>query len=95
MAKPIDKSKLKCNTPRPIKQGEAGYGVKKRVVKACKDGQEKLIKFGSAEYRHNYSAPANENFRARMQCDTKPPDKLTARYWACESLWARRKKRSS
>ncbi len=94
MAQRIDKSKLKCNKPRPIKQNEPGYGIKKRVVKACDDGQEKLIKFGSAEYRHNYSARANENFRARMRCDTKPPGKLTARYWACESLWARRKKRT-
>ena len=94
MAKRIDKSKLKCNKPRPIKQNEPGYGIKKRVVKACDDGQEKLIKFGSAEYRHNYSARANENFRARMRCDTKPPGKLTARYWAFESLWARRKKRT-
>ena len=79
MAKRIDKSKLKCNKPRPIKQNEPGYGIKKRVVKACDDGQEKLIKFGSAEYRHNYSARANENFRARMRCDTKPPGKLTWR----------------
>lgn len=93
MARRIDKSKLKCNKPRPLRRGEAGYGKKKRVVLACKGGQQKLIKFGSAEYRHNYSAPANENFRRRMRCDTEPPDKLSARYWACESLWARRKKR--
>ena len=81
MAKRIDKSKLKCNKPRPLKRGESGYGKKKRVVKACKSGKEKVIKLGSADYRHNYSEPANENFRARMGCDSDPPDKLTARYW--------------
>lgn len=93
MAKRIDKTKLKCNKPRPLRRGEAGYGVKKRVVLACQGKQQKLIKFGAVGFRHNYSARANENFRARMQCDTKPPSKLTARYWACESLWARRNKR--
>lgn len=93
MARRIDKSKLKCNKPRPLQRGEPGYGVKKRVVLACKGKKQKLIKFGSADYRHNYSAPANENFRRRMRCDKEPPDILSARYWACESLWARRKKR--
>lgn len=93
MAKPIDKSKLKCNVPRPLKAGEPGYGEKKRVVLACEGKQQKLIKFGSADYKHNYSAPANANFRARMRCDTDPASKLEARYWACESLWARRKNR--
>ena len=93
MAKRIDKTKLSCNKPRPLRRGEAGYGVKKRVVLACKGKQQKLIKFGAAEYRHNYSARANENFRARMRCDTDKPGKLEPRYWACESLWKRRKKR--
>jgi len=93
MAKRIDKSKLKCNKPRPLRRGEPGYGVKKRVVKACEDGTERLLKFGSVGYRHNYSARANENFRARMRCDTDKPGKLEPRYWACESLWKRRKKR--
>lgn len=91
----IDKSKMKCNRPRPLRPGEAGYGEKKRVVKACLNGEEKLIKFGSVGYKHNYSAKANENFRARMRCDTDPASKLEARYWACESLWKRRSNRRS
>jgi len=84
---------MKCNTPRPLKPGEAGYGTKKQVVKACENGREKLLKFGAVGYKHNYSARANESFRARMQCDTKPPNKLTPRYWACEALWKKRKPR--
>jgi hypothetical protein len=91
----IDKKKLKCNKPRPLKPGEPGYGKKKMVVKGCKGGEEKLIKFGAVGYRHNYSARANQNFRARMRCDKDPASRLEARYWACESLWKRRKKRTS
>lgn len=89
----IDKDKLKCNQPRPLKRGELGYGEKKMVVKGCVNGREELIKFGAVGYRHNYSSTANENFRARMRCDTDPASKLEARYWACESLWKRRKDR--
>jgi hypothetical protein len=91
----IDKKKLKCNKPRPLRRGEDGYGKKKMVVKGCKGGEEKLLKFGAVGYRHNYSARANQNFRARMRCDTDPATRLEARYWACEALWARRKRRTS
>ena len=91
----IDKKKLKCNKPRKLRPGEDGYGKKKMVVKGCKGGEEKLIKFGAVGYRHNYSARANQNFRARMRCDKDPASRLEARYWACESLWKRRKNRTS
>ena len=39
----IDKSKMKCNSPKRQVQGG-----KKFVVKACKDGKEKIIRFGDA-----------------------------------------------
>jgi hypothetical protein len=39
----IDKSKMKCNSPRRQVQGG-----KKFVVKACKGGMEKIIRFGDA-----------------------------------------------
>ena len=76
-----DKSKMACNKPtKSAKQG------KKKMVKACANGQEKLIHFGAKGYGHNYSAAARKSFRARHKCDTAK-DKLTARYWACKSLW--------
>lgn len=89
----IDKSKMECNKPRPLKRGEPGFGEKKRVVLACEGKQQKLLKFGAVGYKHNYSAKANENFRARMRCDKDPASKLEPRYWACESLWKRRARR--
>jgi hypothetical protein len=77
-----DKSKMKCN----VVQSSDRAG-KKRMVKACSGGQEKLIHFGASGYGHNYSSAARKSFKARHKCDTAK-DKLTARYWACKNLWA-------
>ena len=77
----LDKSKMACNKPRksPAKN-------KKKVVKACQGGKEKIIPFGHSAYGHNYRAAARKSFRARHKCGTAK-NKLSARYWACKSLW--------
>ena len=67
---------MRCN--RVVPSDRAG---KKKMVKACSGGKEKLIHFGAKGYGHNYSAAA------RHKCSTAK-DKLTARYWACKHLWA-------
>jgi hypothetical protein len=77
-----EKSKMKCNVVR--KSDRAG---KKKMVKACSGGTEKLIHFGATGYGHNYSAAARKSFRARHKCSSAT-NKLTARYWACKNLWA-------
>lgn len=77
-----DKSKMACN--KPMKSDRKG---KKKMVKACQGGKEKLIHFGATGYGHNYSAAARKSFRARHKCSTAK-NKLTARYWACKNLWA-------
>ena len=77
-----EKSKMKCNVVRA--SDRAG---KKKMVKACSGGKEKLIHFGAKGYGHNYSSAARKSFKARHKCDTAK-DKLTARYWACKHLWA-------
>lgn len=77
-----DKSKMKCN--QPMKSDRKG---KKRMVKACSGGTEKLIHYGAEGYGHNYSDAARKSFRARHNCD-QAKDKLTARYWACKDLWS-------
>lgn len=77
-----DKSKMACN--KPTKSDRAG---KKKMVKACANGQEKLIHFGATGYGHNYSDAARKSFRARHKCSSAT-SKLTARYWACKNLWA-------
>ena len=45
--KKSDKERMKCNSPRRIRQGEAGHGTKKFVVKACDGGTEKIIRYGT------------------------------------------------
>ena len=55
-----DKSKMACN--KPMKSDRAG---KKKMVKACSGGKEKLIHFGATGYGHNYSAAARKSFKAR------------------------------
>jgi hypothetical protein len=79
--KKVSKSQMKCNKPR--KSWRSG---KKRVVKACSKGREKIIHYGASGYRHNYSPKAKRSFRARHKCSSAT-DKLTARYWACKDLW--------
>lgn len=75
------KERLSCNSPVP-----SNRPGKKKMVKACADGKEKLIHFGADGYGHNYSPEARKSFRARHNCDTAN-DKLSARYWACKNLW--------
>tara|TARA_A100001201_G_scaffold24957_1_gene28179 strand:- start:625 stop:864 length:240 start_codon:yes stop_codon:yes gene_type:complete len=75
----IDKSKMKCNKPRRQVQGG-----KKFVVKACKGGKSKIIRYGDANMRIKKSNPARrKSFRARHKCATAT-DKFTARYWSCK-----------
>jgi hypothetical protein len=73
---------MACN--RPTKSDRPG---KKKMVKACSGGKEKLLHFGATGYGHNYSTAARSSFRARHKCDSAT-DKLTPRYWACKNLWA-------
>ena len=78
------KDKMPCNKPRYIKKGEPGYGKKQKVVKACENGQEKIIRFGDANMENrNDNDDARRNFRARHNCDEEK-SKLTAGYWSCK-----------
>jgi len=77
-----NKATMKCNHPVPSDRPE-----KKKMVKACANGQEKLIHFGAKGYGNNYSAAARKSFKARHKC-SEANNKLTAEYWACKNLWA-------
>jgi len=83
LSMPKKAKKLPCNRPSKSYKPE-----KKRMVRACANGKEKIIHFGATGYKHNYSPKARANFRARHRCDTAK-DKLTARYWACKNLWTK------
>ena len=75
----INKAKMKCNSPKRQVQGG-----KKFVVKACKGGIEKIIRYGDANMTIKKNNPKNrKSFRARHKCDTKK-SVLTAGYWSCK-----------
>jgi hypothetical protein len=79
-----DKERMKCNSPRRIRKGEAGHGKKKFVVKACDGGTEKIIRYGDANMEIKRDSPARrKSFRARHNCKN-PGSKLKARYWSCK-----------
>ena len=57
----IDKSKMACNKPKRSPKPQ-----KKKVVKACEGGREKIIHYGHTSYGHNYSPAA----RKALELDT-------------------------
>jgi hypothetical protein len=75
----IDKDRMKCNKPR-----RTSGGSKKFVVKACKDGKEKIVRYGDPNMKIKKSNPKRrKSFRARHKCDQKK-DKFSAGYWSCK-----------
>ena len=84
MEEDTDKDRMKCNSPRYIKKGEPGYGKKQKVVKACKDGEEKIIRFGDGKMENRSDNPKRKKaFRDRHNCSDKK-DKFAAGYWSCK-----------
>lgn len=78
----VSKEDMPCNKPRASTRPG-----KKKMVKACEGGKEKIVHFGDSSLPHNYSTKARKSFRARHKCGEKK-SKLSAQYWACKNLWA-------
>ena len=71
---------MPCNKPKRDVQGG-----KKSVVKACENGEEKIVRFGDANMKIRKSNPkARKSFRARHGCDKGTLSKLKAKYWSCK-----------
>ena len=80
MAK-VDKSKMACNKPKAT----PNHPTKKSIVKACKDGKEKIVRFGDANMTIKKDKPSRKkSFDARHKCDEKK-DKFSAGYWSCKA----------
>jgi hypothetical protein len=85
------RDRLKCNSP--VKQESGG---KKFVVKACTDGQEKIVRFGDASMGHYKEGGGKgeghgdegrrANFKSRHNCSEKK-DKTKPGYWSCTYSW--------
>jgi len=84
------------NSPRRIREGEPGFGVKKFVVYAQNDdGDVRVVRFGDANMEIRRDNPARRaSFNARHKCDTAD-DVLTARYWSCRQWRANAKVEAS
>ena len=80
----VDKSKMPCNKPR-----RSISGGKKSVVKACKNGKEKIIRFGDANMKIKKNSKSNrESFMARHGAilkKVKGQKNLSPVYWALRS----------
>lgn len=79
----INKDSMPCNSPRP-----ANDGKHKRVVKACSNSQEKIVRYGAKGYSSNYSSEAREQYRRRHAGEGNS-SKLTAGWWAFHDLWSK------
>ena len=90
MAQKLDKSKMKCNSPKST----PSHPTKSHVVKACANGKEKIIRFGqqgvkgspkkegeSESYRKR-----RESFKARHSKNIQK-GKMSAAYWADKVKW--------
>lgn len=69
---------LTCNKPKRDTQGG-----KKFVVKACQDGEEKIIRFGDANMSIKKDQPARKkSYCARSAGIKNKNNKMGANYWS-------------
>ena len=66
-AKKLSKDHLKCNKPKrtPFIYYISSHKTKSHVVKACKDGKEKIIRFGQQGVKGAGKNPKSEKDKAR------------------------------
>ena len=62
-AKQLSKDRLKCNKPKKT----PSHKTKSHVVKACKDGKEKIIRFGQQGVKGAGNNPKTAKDKARKK----------------------------
>ena len=83
MVAKVDKSKMACNKPRSTPT----HPKKSHVVKACSDGQEKVIRFGQQGVKGSpEGSTRNKSFKAR-HAGNIAKGKMSAAYWADKVKW--------
>jgi murein DD-endopeptidase MepM/ murein hydrolase activator NlpD len=87
----VDKKKMACNKPKRT----PNHPKKSHVVKACKDGKEKIIRFGEQGAKTAGKPKAGESkrmkakrksFKARHRKNIKKGN-MSAAYWADKVKW--------
>lgn len=86
----LAKEDMACNKPRKT----PGHKTKSHVVKACKDGKEKIVRFGQQGVEGAGKNPKTEkdkarkkSYYARHNAQDANPDKFSARYWSHRVKW--------
>jgi hypothetical protein len=89
----IDKSKMKCNSPKSNPVGDSLTG-KSHVVKACEGGKEKILRFGqrgvkgSPKKKGESKEYANRRKRFKSRHSKNiAKGKMSAAYWADKVKW--------
>lgn len=86
---PIDKKSMKCNKPKRT----PSHPKKSHVVKACKDGKEKIIRFGQQGVKGAGKKPKTDKEKARRKSFKARHAKnikkgvFSAAYWANKVKW--------
>jgi hypothetical protein len=89
MAKQLDKSKMKCNSPKST----PSHPKKSHVVKACANGKEKIIRFGQQGVSGAGANPSTAKDKARQKsfkarhASNISKGKMSAAYWANKVKW--------
>ena len=86
----LHKDSMPCNKPKKT----PGHPAKSHVVKACKDGEEKIIRFGQQGVEGAGKNPKTEkekarrkSYYARHNAQDAKPDIMSARYWSHKTKW--------
>jgi len=86
----LAKEDMACNKPRKT----PSHATKSHVVKACKDGKEKIVRFGQQGVEGAGKNPKTakdkarrKSYYARHNAQDSKPDKFSARYWSHKVKW--------
>tara|TARA_R100000231_G_scaffold137594_1_gene114221 strand:- start:174 stop:449 length:276 start_codon:yes stop_codon:yes gene_type:complete len=91
MTKKVSKKTMKCNKPKRT----PSHPKKSHIVKACKNGKEKIIRFGQQGAKTAGKPKAGEStkmkkkrasFKARHRKNIKKGN-MSAAYWANKVKW--------
>lgn len=86
----VNKKQMACNSPKTT----PGHSKKSHVVKACKDGKEKIVRFGQQGVKGAGKNPTTakdkarkKSYYARHNAQDPNPDVFSARYWSNKVKW--------
>lgn len=81
---------LTCNSPRKT----PSHATKSHVVKACKNGTERIVRFGQQGVEGAGKNPTSakdkarrRSYYARHNAQDSTPDIFSARYWSHKVKW--------